>query len=288
MARIVVQSTRARGSLAVDPKDPEGAGWPERILAWDEDATTLAIAAARALPHAPRAFVGPGIDAEAFAVALDVANVTLSGDPLASAKAVDGPTFAIGAPDATSVVAALVDEGEGPEPTAPKDVSPPPRMVSALRAHQESRSIAPSEPMPDTPMGAYVPWGTWVEDLPARLRLLAQRCDACGRVAYPPRGACLVCRGRAFTNVPLPDEARVYALTRIGRGGAPSEFALEQAQVGAYWVAVVEWPSHGVRVSARLADVDEEGPAIGGRVRPVVRRLFTQEGRTRYGLKFAP
>lgn len=292
MPRTVLQATRARGSLAIDPKTDEGqwAGAPERVLAWDEDETTLAIDAAAALPRAPRAVVGPLIDAETFRVALDLAAppVTAS-DPMAVAMGLSGPVLAVGCPPGTmSAIAALVDEGEGPAPAAPRDVSPPPRMVSALRALQESRRVPPSEAVPDSPMGAYVPWGTWVEDLPARLRLVAQRCASCQRVLYPPRGACPQCRGRSFHDVPLPREATVYAATRIGRGGAPSEFALEQMQVGAYWVAVVEWPQHGVKVTARLAGYDEHGPAIGARVRPVVRRLFEQEGRTRYGVKFAP
>src|SRR5439155_16024633 len=156
-----------------------------------------------------------------------------------------------GAPPGTSsVIGALVQDGERSDPSPPRDISGPPRMVSAMRALQESRQVPPPEPIPDQPMGAYVPWGTWIEDLPARLRLLAQRCVACGHVQYPPRGACVACRGRAFSDVPLPREARVYASTRIGRGGAPSEFALEQAVVGAYWVAVVEWPEEKVRVTA--------------------------------------
>ncbi|HEX2022670.1 MAG TPA: zinc ribbon domain-containing protein, partial [Candidatus Thermoplasmatota archaeon] len=184
-------------------------------------------------------------------------------------------------------VAALVDDGEGPEPASPRDVSPPPRMVSALRALQESRVVPPSEPVPDSPMGAYVPWGTWAEDLPARLRLVAQRCRGCGRTLYPPRGACPACRGAAFDDAALPRDAVVYAATRIGRGGAPSEFALEQMQAGAYWVGIVEWPGHGVRVTARLSGWDEEGPRVGDAARAVVRRLFEQEGRARYGVKFA-
>lgn len=283
-----VATFRARGALAVDPKSAEGESWAERVLAWDEDETTLAIDAASHLPHAPVAVVGPGIDAETFRVALDVPRVLGASDPMAVARSMSGPVWAVGAPPGTaSVVAALVDASSAPEPAAPTDVSSSPRMVSAMRALQESRRVPPQEPVPDSPMGAYVPWGTWAEDLPARLRLVAQRCAACGRTMYPPRGACPECRGRAFAPVQLPPRALVYAATRIGRGGAPSEFALEQAQVGAYWVAVVEWPHEKVRVTARLSGYDEQGPAIGDIVRPVVRRLFEQEGRTRYGVKFA-
>ena len=286
--RIVVHAARARGSLAVDPKGGEATGLPERFAAWDEDRTTLAVEAARAIPRAPVAFVGPGIDVETFRVALDVPTVHVASDPMALAKAVEGPALAVGCPDDATAIAAFVDAHAGPEAAAPRDVSPPPRMVGALRARQEARRVPPAEPIPDGPMGAYVPQGTWLEDLPARLRLVAQRCVACRRVLYPPRGACPQCRGRSFEDAPLPREAVVHAATHIGRGGAPSEFALEQAQVGAYWVAVVEWPEHGVKVTARLAGYDEAGPAIGDRVRPVVRRLFEQEGKVRYGVKFAP
>jgi uncharacterized OB-fold protein len=291
VSRIVVDAVRARGSLAIDPKTDEGA-WgalPDRVLAWDEDETTLAIEAARHLPVVSMAIVGPGIDAETFRIALDVSSVISGSDPMALAKSMRGPVWAVGCPPGTaSAIAALVDDRDGSDPAAPRDVSPPPRMVSALRALQESRRVPPPEPIPDWPMGAYVPWGAWVEDLPARLRLVAQRCKECGRVQYPPRAACAQCRSRAFGEAPLPREARVHAATRIGRGGAPSEFALEQAQVGEFWVGVVEWPEQGVRVTARLAGYDEAGPRIGDAVRPVVRRLFQQEGRTRYGVKFAP
>lgn len=289
MARQTVQAVRARGALAVDPKTLEGGEpFPERLLAWDEDPTTLAIDAASHLPPAPVAVVGPGIDVDTFRVALDVPRVLIASDPMGVALALDGPAWAVGCPPGTSsAIAALVDASDGPEPAAPRDVSPAPRMVSAMRALQESRRVAPTETFVDSPMGAYVPWGTWAEDLPARLRLLAQRCASCARVLYPPRGACPECRSRAFEPLALPHTARVYALTRIGRGGAPSEFALEQAQVGAYWVAVVEWPDEKVRVTARLWGFDEEGPAIGAPVRPVVRRLFEQEGKVRYGVKFA-
>jgi uncharacterized OB-fold protein len=49
----------------------------------------------------------------------------------------------------------------------------------------------------------------------------------------------------------------------------------------------VAWRDANVRVTARLWGYEEEGPAIGAPVRAVVRRLFEQEGRTRYGVKFA-
>lgn len=284
--RLVIDSARSRGSLAVDPKTLHGETFPERVHAWDEDATTLAIDAARALASAPLAFVGPGIDLDTVRVALDLTTIHLATDPLGMARQATGPAFAIGCPDATSAIAALVDDGEGPEPGSPREISPPPRMVTAHRALQESGRIPPTEDIPDVPMGAYVPPGTWAEDLPARLRLLAQRCTTCACIQYPPRGACLACTGRTFDEVALPKTANVYTATRIGRGGAPSEFALEQAQTGAFWVAVVDWPEQKVRVTARLSGYDEDGPTLGAPVHAIVRKLFTQQGIVRYGVKF--
>lgn len=285
---MVKDSARARGSLAVDPKSGEPTHLPERFCAWDEDRTTLAIDAARAIAHASFAFVGAGIDVDTLRVALDLAEVHVAADPMAAAKGAAGPALAIGCPDDHTAIAALVDDGTGPDPAAPREIGAPPRMVSALRALQETRAVPPGEPIHDQPMGAYVPWGTWMEDLPARLRLVAQRCTSCARAIYPPRAACPACMGRVFEPLQLPGEARVYTATRIGKGGAPSEFALEQAQVGAFWVGVVEWPEHGVRVTARLSGYDEDagGPAIGEPVRALVRRLFEQEGKVRYGTKF--
>lgn len=291
MTRRIVESAGAKGSLVVDPKTDEAAT-AERQCAWDEDLTTLAIDAASQVDHARAVHVLASVklDARTIATALDLkVPIRSIADPMSASADHSGPTLLLGG-DAGWAVAVMVDgpAGSVPAPVEPRLVSPPPRMVSALRALQESRRVPPAEAIPDSPMGAYVPMGTWVEDLPARLRLEAQRCTACSRVMYPPRGACPACGARAFEPVALPPEAVVYAATRIGRGGAPSEFALEQAQTGAYWVGVVEWPEHGVRVTARLSSYDADAPAIGERVRPIVRRLFDQEGQTRYGVKFCP
>ncbi len=291
MARRIVDAARAMGSLSVDPKTSDDPV-PERALAWDEDLTTLAIEAASHLRYhdARHVLASPKLDAATLAAALDIKiPIRTIADPMAASADLDGPTLLLGGDEAWAV-ACLVEGPPGPVEQAgpPRSVAPRPRMVSALRALQESRRVPPAEEIPDSPMGAYVPQGTWVEDLPARLRLVAQRCRSCGRTLYPPRGACPACRDRAFDDVTLPHEAELYAATRIGRGGAPSEFALEQAQVGAYWVGVVAWPGQGVKVTARLADVGEDAPPIGAKLRPVVRRLFDQEGRTRYGLKFGP
>jgi hypothetical protein len=77
---------------------------------------------------------------------------------------------------------------------------------------------------------------------------------------------------------------RVLAWTTIGVGAAPSEFARLQDAVGAYHVVLVAIPEGrtvGIATSA-------QAPQVGQRVRPVLRRLFRQQGVWRYGVKFAP
>jgi uncharacterized OB-fold protein len=84
-----------------------------------------------------------------------------------------------------------------------------------------------------------------------------------------------------------PLTGKVYASTSIGRGAAPGEFAEQQNLTGEYGVAVVELDD-GARLTVQLTDIEGGKPKIGTPVRAVFRRLYTQEGVTRYGRKFAP
>ena len=77
---------------------------------------------------------------------------------------------------------------------------------------------------------------------------------------------------------------RVLAWTTIGVGAAPSEFARLQDAVGAYHVVLVEFAG-GRTVGIATSP---QAPQEGQRVRPVLRRLFRQQGAWRYGVKFAP
>ncbi|HWG91657.1 MAG TPA: OB-fold domain-containing protein [Candidatus Thermoplasmatota archaeon] len=160
-----------------------------------------------------------------------------------------------------------------------------PKRISLLRAMQERGHFAFETGIPEEPMGAYVSLPAFAETLPARLRLLADRCAGCGSLQYPPRPACAECGGREFAPERLSGRGTVYACTIIGRGGAPSEFALQQALTGEYGVAVVEL-AEGPRVAAQIADLDPAALKIGAPLQAVVRRLYRQQGVTRYGVKF--
>ncbi|MWG35678.1 zinc ribbon domain-containing protein [Halomarina oriensis] len=134
---------------------------------------------------------------------------------------------------------------------------------------------------------AYVTMPTWNRSLPQRHRLVAGRCPDCGALAFPPEGACPDCRELVeYEETRLAEIGTVEAATRIGQGGAPPEFAPQQKRGGAFGVVVVRFAAADGDGAVSLpgqtvgeVDVDDE-------VRGVLRRLYTQEGVTRYGTKF--
>lgn len=134
--------------------------------------------------------------------------------------------------------------------------------------------------------GAHVSLPSWRQSLPSRYRLVAGRCPSCDGVAFPPAGACPACGRRVeFNRVELPRTGTVRAVTVIGHGGAPPEFASQQERGGSYGVAIVEL-ADGARLPAQLTDADPGRVEIGDRVEATIRRVYDQEGVPRYGVKF--
>ncbi|RAW45196.1 3-hydroxy-3-methylglutaryl CoA synthase [Halorubrum sp. 48-1-W] len=139
--------------------------------------------------------------------------------------------------------------------------------------------------------GAHVSLPNWRRSLDQRYRLVAGVCPECGSVSFPPEGACQSCRSRVeFTEFEAPRTGTVRALTVIGQGGAPPEFAELQQRDGAYAVAIVELDADAgrVRLPAQITDADPGDVAVGDEVRATVRRIYEQEGVPRYGVKFEP
>lgn len=148
--------------------------------------------------------------------------------------------------------------------------------------------VTPGEPEGG---GAYVSVPSWRRTLPQRHRLVAGRCRDCGSLSFPPSGACSSCGTRdSYAEVTLPGTGTVEAATVIGQGGAPPEFVEQQARDGAYVSAVValDGPDGGT-VSAPMQVVETDGkPGVGDELTATVRRVYTQEGVTRYGVKMLP
>lgn len=139
--------------------------------------------------------------------------------------------------------------------------------------------------------GANVSLPNWTESLEHRYRLVAGLCPECGGVTFPPTGACQECHERVeFETFEAPRTGTIRAVTVIGQGGAPPEFAALQQQDGEYAVAIValETEYGTATLPAQLTDVDPHAVEVGDGVKAVIRRVYTQEGVPRYGAKFKP
>ncbi|WP_394741290.1 zinc ribbon domain-containing protein [Natronococcus roseus] len=148
--------------------------------------------------------------------------------------------------------------------------------------------ITPGEPDGG---GAYVSVPSWKRTIPQRHRLVAGRCEECGSIAFPPEGACPDCGAlEGYDEVSLPGTGTVEAATVIGQGGAPPEFVEQQAREGSFVSAVValDGPRDDdgtVSTPTQVLTGADETVEVGDRVEATIRRIYTQEGVTRYGFK---
>jgi hydroxymethylglutaryl-CoA synthase len=236
------------------------------------------------LPY--RAASRMGLDAETVAAAETVSTLGDTGAasvPLGLATALaDGADRVLAAAWGSGAGAdALVLEHDGEVPVSlALDTS---REVSYATYLRLRGDITADEPEGG---GAYVSVPTWRRSLPQRHRLVAGRCPDCGAYTFPPKGACRGCHALVeFESVRLPGTGTVEARTEIGAGGAPPEFAPLQSRAGAFGVAVVAFDTPDDEATATAPAMVVGEAAVGDRVEATQRRIYTQEGVTRYGFK---
>jgi hydroxymethylglutaryl-CoA synthase len=165
-----------------------------------------------------------------------------------------------------AVVGARPSSDEGPGLGAP-----PPAIPEEVRASVSE--------------GAYVPRPRYLENLPSRWRLVAERCAACDTLTFPVRGRCRGCgRTEGLTDEPLPGVGTVLASTVVAPGAHPTEFDALVAAAGAYGVVLAEMAPK-VRVTLQVADHTPEPVRPGRRITTQLRRLYPMEGEWRYGRK---
>ncbi len=120
-------------------------------------------------------------------------------------------------------------------------------------------------------------------EVPARYRLEAGRCGACGMVVYPARRVCPGCRGERFETIALSRRGKVVTSTVIHI--APTEFQMEAP----YAIAVIETPE-GARLMVQVADCNPDEVVPGTEVTLEFRRI-RKEGKSGilcYGHKAVP
>ncbi len=138
-------------------------------------------------------------------------------------------------------------------------------------------------------MTAYVTLPAYVSTIDQRYRLIGKKCIKCGFIIFPPRLICPECGSTELEDFKLSGKGKIYTYTVIAKGSGPSEFDDQQNMSGSYVVAVVKL-EEGPLMVAQFTDCepDPEKLEIGMEVEAVIRRLYEQEGITRYGYKFRP
>jgi len=133
--------------------------------------------------------------------------------------------------------------------------------------------------------GAYVPRPRYLENLPSRWRLVADRCNECGAVTFPQRGRCRGCgRSDRLASEELPREGTVLASTVVAPGAHPTEFDALVEAAGPYGVVLAEVLPN-VRLTLQVADGTGVSLPVGRRITTELRRLYPMEGEWRYGRK---
>lgn len=260
--------------LVLHPGGVQGAREVLGALEGDAASTFPQLLLAAELPE--RAAPGPGppraTGAGAFALRFG-AGPALS--PEERALLLEGPDLILGAR------ALLASRGNG-RASSPAARSPRPLALDSVRPFVDAPPAVVSE-------GAYVPRARYLENLPSRWRLVAERCARCSSLTFPARGVCRSCSAReGLTEHPLPlDGGRVVATTTIGQGGQPTEFDLQVASLGDYGVVLVEL-APGIRLTLQVTDGSSADLPIGARVSTRLRRLYPMDGEWRYGRKAAP
>jgi len=115
----------------------------------------------------------------------------------------------------------------------------------------------------------------------SKYKLVGTKCESCDKAYFPPRKLCPECRSKGKM-IPFRMSGKgtieSYTIIRV----APEGFE----QQAPYAIAIIKL-DEGPMLSAQVVDRIEE-VEIGKKVRPVFRRMYTDEhgGLIHYGIKF--
>ncbi|AEN07149.1 protein of unknown function DUF35 [halophilic archaeon DL31] len=226
---------------------------------------------------------------ELITVASDCGDLGAASAPAALARAFEnesGTTLTVGFGSGAGADALLFD---GAAPV----VSNADRETKPLDYPQYLRLRGELDSTPPAGGGAQVSVPSWRRQREARYRLVAGRCPNCSAIAFPAEGACPDCLELVtYDDVRLSHMGTVETVTGVSPGGAPPEFAAQAERGGDFGVAIVSFPARegdgDASAPVQVTDADPGSVDSGDAVKVSVRRIYTQEGVTRYGRKVKP
>ncbi len=86
-------------------------------------------------------------------------------------------------------------------------------------------------------------------------RLCSTRCDACGRIAYPPRSFCPFCHASKVTWVDLPRRGRLHAFTQQHRSlrfPAPDVIGLVEVEGVGHFLSRIDAPFESLSIGQEV------------------------------------
>ncbi len=123
-------------------------------------------------------------------------------------------------------------------------------------------------------------------EIPQRYNLIGNKCNSCGKIYFPPKETCPVCRRKSIgkmENLKLNGKGKIvtYSIIHVG----PEAF---EEQVP-YPIAIVEL-DEGPRITAQIVDCKIEDVKIGMKLENTFRRIQEDgyTGAIYYGYKFKP
>jgi len=116
-----------------------------------------------------------------------------------------------------------------------------------------------------------------------RGRLVGVKCRGCGKVFYPPRKVCRICRSKNLSEEKLPERGKIISFTVIRT--SPKGFERFEP----YAVGLIRL-ENGVQIISQIADCNPSEVKVGMDVEATFRRIKEDEqtGLIEYGYKFRP
>lgn len=123
-------------------------------------------------------------------------------------------------------------------------------------------------------------------EIPGRYNTVGTKCGSCGKIFFPQRSVCPICRRASVGKMEVydvADEGEVYTFSVVHDAPAAND------RMKPYAVGMIK-TTDGVMLTGQIVDIDPKDVKIGMPVRTVLRKIYEDgdSGVIHYGFKFVP